>query len=512
MSVPTNSLQQQSTVRRSNAGSPSLSNSCRLHPIRATVPYQLLRGGQSSPTRSLPLSVGGNNGPTNSRGSSPPSATLNLGVNCTGATRQRLSPENRVSHSPDRSPNSPVCRGERSKLQVRSSSAIRRTSSLDAIMGPYLAGQWPRDSHGPYPSCMKDKATQTSGLWIEEAGGEQGSPHQRSASWGSADHLKEQIAKLRLQLQRSKQVSRQSKDRDQQLGLHTSTTCHPQNKVVSTALSNIPVPKSLISRVPSSVEGINHELENVFIREDWKQGIQALDVLDGRRAPFQPHRYGNGGDTRDTDTQAPSSGGSSPWACPFTPDPLHSREGSPCSAEELDKDSGSPLPKFATSPKPNNSYMFKREPPEGCERVKVFEEMVSGVSRGFPLFSCPDKNKVNFIPRGSAFCPVKLLCSSHFTTTSPSPGLHARSSTWPEDAMTPTTFTTLASTNWSSSIGTDMVSSSDTGVGTNTSTENSTDSLSPDTNTDTGKLTSTAVVPGGLSTDPCSTTHILLTS
>ncbi|KAM9403652.1 glucocorticoid-induced transcript 1 protein-like isoform 2-T5 [Salvelinus alpinus] len=515
MSVPTNSLQQQSTVRRSNAGSPSFSNSCRLHPIRATVPYQLIRGGQSSPTRSLPLSVGGNNGQTNSRGSSPgsspPSANLNLGVNCTGATRQRLSPENRVSHSPDRGPNSPVCRGERSKLQVRSSSAIRRTSSLDAIMGPYLTGQWPRDSHGPYPSCMKDKATQTPGLWIEEGGGEQGSPHQRSASWGSADHLKE-IAKLRLQLQRSKQVSRQSKDRDQQLGLHTSTTCHLQNKVVSTALSNIPVPKSLISRVPSSVEGINHELENVFIREDWKQGIQALDVLDGRRAPFQPHRYGNGGDTRDTDTQAPSSGGSSP--CPFTPDPLQSPEGSPCSTEELDKDSGcsSPLPKFATSPKPNNSYMFKREPPEGCERVKVFEEMVSGVSKGFPLFSCPDKNKVNFIPRGSAFCPVKLLCSSHFTTTSPSPGLHGKGSTWPEDAMTPSSSTTLASTNWSSSIGTDMVSSSDTGVGIDTSTDNSTDSLSPDIGPNTDEPTSTAMVPDGLSPDSCSTTHILLTS
>lgn len=49
---------------------------------------------------------------------------------------------------------------ERSKLQVRTSCAIRRTSSLDAITGPYLTGQWPRDSHGPYPSCMKDKATQ----------------------------------------------------------------------------------------------------------------------------------------------------------------------------------------------------------------------------------------------------------------------------------------------------------------------------------------------------------------
>uniref|UniRef100_A0A4W5NA07 Glucocorticoid induced 1a n=1 Tax=Hucho hucho TaxID=62062 RepID=A0A4W5NA07_9TELE len=506
-SIPTNSLQQQSTVRRSNAGSPSSSNSCRLHPIRATVPYQLLCGGQSSPTRSLSLSVGGNNGPTNSRGSSPPSANLNLGVNCTGATRQRLSPENRVSHSPDRGPNSPVCRGERSKLQVRSSSAIRRTSSLDAIMGPYLTGQWPRDSHGPYPSCMKDKATQTPGLWIEEAGGEQGSPHQRSASWGSADHLKEVGATLNL-------PSIYSLAYKLSLGPVDTLVTRMNHIYLHKALSNIPVPKSLISRVPSSVEGINHELENVFIREDWKQGIQALDVLDGRRAPFQPHRNGNGSDTRDTDTQAPSSGGSSPWPCPFTPDPLHSPEGSPCSTEELDKDSGcsSPLPKFTTSPKPNNSYMFKREPPEGCERVKVFEEMVSGVSKGFPLFSCPDKNKVNFIPRGSAFCPVKLLCSSHFTTTSSSPGLHGKGSTWPEDAMTPSSSTTLASTNWSPSIGTDMVSSSDTGVGIDTSTENSTDSLSPDIGPNTDELTGTAMVPDCLSTDPCSTTHILLTS
>lgn len=47
-----------------------------------------------------------------------------------------------------------------------------------------------------------------------------------------------------------------------------------QYKGTSSALSAIPVPKSLISRVPSSVEGINHELENVFIREDWEHGIQ----------------------------------------------------------------------------------------------------------------------------------------------------------------------------------------------------------------------------------------------
>lgn len=39
-------------------------------------------------------------------------------------------------------------------------------------------------------------------------------------------------------------------------------------------------------------------------------------------------------------------------------------------------------------------------------------------SVGLPLFSCPDKNKVNFIPTGSAFCPVKLPGSLHLTPAS----------------------------------------------------------------------------------------------
>lgn len=42
----------------------------------------------------------------------------------------------------------------------------------------------------------------------------------------------------------------------------------------SSALPVMPAPKPLICRVPSSVEGINHELENVFIREGWEHGIQ----------------------------------------------------------------------------------------------------------------------------------------------------------------------------------------------------------------------------------------------
>lgn len=39
-------------------------------------------------------------------------------------------------------------------------------------------------------------------------------------------------------------------------------------------------------------------------------------------------------------------------------------------------------------------------------------------SASLPLFSCPDKNKVNFIPTGSAFCPVKLPGSLHLAPAS----------------------------------------------------------------------------------------------
>lgn len=35
------------------------------------------------------------------------------------------------------------------------------------------------------------------------------------------------------------------------------------------------------------------------------------------------------------------------------------------------------------------------------------------VAASAPLFSCPDKNKVNFISTGSAFCPVRLPGSLH---------------------------------------------------------------------------------------------------
>ncbi|XP_051992250.1 glucocorticoid-induced transcript 1 protein-like [Xyrauchen texanus] len=457
-------------VRRSNDGSPNntssssaassssagngIGNTGRLQPIRSMVPYQLLRGNQlHSPTRPpapssssySSISVGSNTEPTavspaqHSGSSSPGSPTL---VSPAGSgsldgwliPRQRRSPPVHRS-SPERCPHSPALRVEKSKSQqVRSTSAIRRTSSLGAITGPYLIGQWPRESHLHNILCMKDKSTQTPGCWSDETE-ENRNTHQGSPSWGSTDQLRE-IAKLRLQLQRSKQgAGRQCKDSKDCLSplqcctsstitiitatsISTASQAPSMSKSAQMPLSNITVPKPSISRVPSSMEGINHELEKVFIKDNGeKEELKALEVPDGRRAPFRPQQ--RSGSSRGIDTQTPSvlgrsSSCSSLSPCPSPACPPRSHDGSPYSNDEMlddrDKDSGSssPLPKFASSPKPNNSYMFKREPPEGCEKIKVFEEMTSRQSATVPLFSCPDKNKVNFISTGSAFCPVRL--------------------------------------------------------------------------------------------------------
>ncbi|CAL8297266.1 unnamed protein product [Lota lota] len=444
----------QQRVKASGDGSPPTpSPACSstahrlLQPIRATVPYQLLHGNQHSPTRSSSsFAVVNNTGSATSHCSSPTSPTQLLLASPGGngsegrlVARQRLSPSDKSS--PERSPNSPVPKAERPKSQqVRSVGAIRRTSSWGAITGPYLTGQWPRDPHLHHLSCMKDKSTQTPVCWIEEVE-EKGSTHQRSASWGSTDQLKEQIAKLRQQLHRSKQGGRHhhlphhnSRDKDclsppPPCITYAPTTTLSQlqasmSKSAPMPLSSITAPKPPIARVPSSMEGINHELEKVFIRDHGdKDELKALEVPDGRRAPFPPQQRSSS--TRSVDTQTPSSvpGRSSSCSslspCPSpAAGPPGSHAGSPYSTDELlyDRDKGadsgssSPLPKFASSPKPNNSYMFKREPPEGCEKIKAFEETSSRASTSAPapLFSCPDKNKVNFISTGSAFCPVRL--------------------------------------------------------------------------------------------------------
>ncbi|XP_071320728.1 protein FAM117B isoform X1 [Trachinotus anak] len=273
---------------------------------------------------------------------------------------------------------------------------------------------------------MRDKATQTPRAWADER--RRGS-HKRSASCGSTDQLKEcvslceplQIAKLRQQLQRSKRSSRHRRDKERKSPFNGShTIIQSQSPMPKTILIPIPISKSSAPRFRNSVEGLNQEIERIIIRDtpEKDETIVPQDVPDGHRAPppVPPQRSSS---TRSIDTQTPSGGGLSGnhSNCSSRPDSISpsyltvlndTSGGSPYEDKELGP--CSPLPKYAASPRPNNSYMFKREPPEGCEKVKVFEESMPKPLQEIPPFLCPDRNKVNFIPNsGSAFCLVSIL-------------------------------------------------------------------------------------------------------
>ncbi|XP_031438366.1 protein FAM117B isoform X4 [Clupea harengus] len=266
---------------------------------------------------------------------------------------------------------------------------------------------------------------QTPRAWADER--RRGS-HKRSASCGSTDQLKE-IAKLRQQLQRSKRSSRHRRDKDRKSpfnGNHAAII-GSQAQMPKTILVPIPISKSTTPRFRNSVEGLNQEIERIIIRDTSERDevIVPQDVPDGHRAP--PPLPQRSSSTRSIDTQTPSGGGlgpggnqsnSSSRSDSVSPSYLSIlNDSSPLPdddtlSESKEKELGpiSPLPKYASSPKPNNSYMFKREPPEGCEKVKAFEESQPRPLQEIPSYLCPDRNKVNFIPKsGSAFCLVSIL-------------------------------------------------------------------------------------------------------
>uniref|UniRef100_H3DNL5 Family with sequence similarity 117 member Ab n=1 Tax=Tetraodon nigroviridis TaxID=99883 RepID=H3DNL5_TETNG len=302
------------------------------------------------------------------------------------------------------------------------SSGMRRTMSLDAIIGPYLQGQWPKE---PESSSHKDKSTQTPASWADESHSRKGSSgsHKRSASWGSAENLRE-IAKLKQQLQRSKAAVSGGADKDCQQG-YPQGACSLGTTQVPRA-STIPLAplSTLVPPLRCSVEGLNQELEGMFICQPPHPQhrvtiAQLLEVPDGHRAPIPPQSCSSGSqsDAATTPQSTPSS--PSPpltYICSLSP----SSEGLPPDAhqglveeikecEEVFKSASLLL--LSSSPGPNKSSCFQREPPEGCERVRVWEE-TSPLEKPKPavISSCPDPNKINFTPHGgSAFCPVSLL-------------------------------------------------------------------------------------------------------
>uniref|UniRef100_A0AAY5L547 Family with sequence similarity 117 member Aa n=1 Tax=Esox lucius TaxID=8010 RepID=A0AAY5L547_ESOLU len=335
---------------------------------------------------------------------------------------------------------------------------IRRTLSLDTIVGPYLQGQWPKETEAQGVNWVNDKATQTPSSWAEEPRGRRSvGGHKRSASWGSAEHLRE-VAKLRHQLQkrsrhapisgghehahhRGGQAPSATQDLVSPSCLHhspTMTGMHADSSLEIHRPSHTPLkplpcspfsglfgqttPLSrLAPRLRRSVEGLNLELEGVFVSEKPEDQHKILDVPDGHRAPVPAQRCSSGSQSEPSPASLdPALLSPSESPCALDPALLSESPSLMGVPEPVDCETLCPSPHpvvldpclLQPSPSPRPNKTFQREPPEGCERVRVvWEEPMSPCHRE-PLFqvSCPDPNKVNFTPHGgSAFCPVSLL-------------------------------------------------------------------------------------------------------
>lgn len=151
-----------------------------------------------------------------------------------------------------------------------------------------------------------------------------------------------------------------------------------------------------------------------------------LDVPDGHRAPVPPQNCSSGSQSDLSNTPLSPASSSSPSSPSIYISPMISEDAAPelhqdltdstetCLLSPFSSQTGAdpPLPLFmSSSPGPNKSCCFQREPPEGCEKVRVWEETSpSQHLKPVLISSCPDPNKVNFTPHGgSAFCPVSLL-------------------------------------------------------------------------------------------------------
>lgn len=412
---------------RRNVSPPS-----RQGPMKAVKPFIL----KSSPSRS------------------PSSPTLsNLAF-------QRRSPVTDSRHSPDRrSPSSPGFKVERPKaIRVSpASSSLRRTSSLDTI-GPYLKGQWPVDIGGCHhtvtqSSGMFDKGTQTPEDWhvevAETKAEKKKKKHRRSASFGHADK-KLALNSIRQKLQKTKDQG--TKQRSSPIpGNHNALLQTAPAVLMRTPAIGIQhIPKTSIPRYQrNSVEGLNPEIEKMMqltISGTDEEMERSIEIPDGHRAPIPEIRHSG---TRSIDTQTPSgtlddrSSGSSasPASRPHSISPAipimtGNLENSPRPSSNYDSSGSTPRDKSdkdtgdsdspdvclkkTASPKPNK---IVREPPDGCEIVKVYDEDRSGKPPSIkePLLFCPIQGQGQFVLKpsiSSAFCPLKKMYSSQGTSFS----------------------------------------------------------------------------------------------
>lgn len=414
--------------------SPSAMPSSMMRPMKAVKPFTL----KGSPTRKSPVC----------------SPTPN-------AIGHRNSPERK-------SPISPSFKVEKPRA-VRSggSPSLRRTGSLETIYNSYLNGKWP--SPEVFSHFMKDETTQTPDDWEiqSQQKKKKKKSHGRSASFGQGDHVAnaKNIHYIKHRLQKTKEGSRQNGGKQSPVpGNHQALSSTAPASLQGLRASkpqgipnHIPKTNSLSRYQRNSVEGLNTEIEKLVLhsREEELDRVCSPDTLmsilsqfthdipDGHKAPC-PDLINRGSSTRSVDTQTPgnlsdnSSGSRSHSVSPAIPimpghvdtsrpssdssprrpssDSSPRRPSSDYSTREMEKVEGCESPdslqKKISSPGPNNSYLFVREPPDGCEKVKVIDEDTrSHPVIKEPLLYCPIKPS-QFILKpsvDSAFCPLRKI-------------------------------------------------------------------------------------------------------
>lgn len=374
-------------------------------PLKATVPFQSLLRNPTSPT-------------TARRRMSPCSPVL---------PPDKI---NRIRRSPDIQAND-----HRSLLSPLGSKGsafnpvakAQRTNSLETLSS-YMNGQWPRENSGNV-TPNTHKGTQTTGNWEDPLSDDiiQLSLDQKrqSLSIGTTSGSKEVF---RHHLKRTKQQSSQP--------CHSKQSCmHADHSAVASltyvsskpvSIPQVPVPSS--PKYPSlhtrrSVEGLDFELEGLDLAREGYMFAQTPP--EGRRPPV-PGVCTNNICTQHTQT-------SNGWVDTFSPTNNNGKRSHSLSPSWLlpEKENTSPnrslsadttmaeidsisinkcvpslVPKYAASPKPNNSFWFARGPPDGAEKVPLsMEDIEHNGNR--KCSSCPDTSKVTIqFSKDSPFCSL----------------------------------------------------------------------------------------------------------
>ncbi|XP_067285654.1 protein FAM117A isoform X2 [Pseudorasbora parva] len=235
---------------------------------------------------------------------------------------------------------------------------IQRTLSLDAIVGPYLQGQWPKvgDKHSPSRHGKEDKSTQTPHAWLAGAETTAVGFHKRLTSWGNSEHLQDG-SDVCADVSLSEQNQQLQQKQRSGFPVGNQDKLHNQQQSQAASLTRPP------SRLQHSEERLDQELEKVFIHHSHVDHCGIYEVPDGHRAPV-PHLSSMNGFQIDSSCVSSQSSLSSFTSC------------SPQRPLDLDTVEGvnSCILMLSSSPRPNNSYSFQRDPPEGCERVRVCDE------------------------------------------------------------------------------------------------------------------------------------------